>query len=266
MWELYDTLLEGIRESETVEDFLIGPRWAVVLSSSGSAGIAPVIVEQTDRFEFSFQPVRGMPLREVASYVKSWNLMEASLALAAVNAFYNRSQTESEETEDSLPGSAIHFTEPRRVLPGGRRVRHTFRTFCQEKTAEGTTVLAEPVYQQEELAELPGRRKVLRSITQSREYYYSAYRELIPEADRLVLSGKTFVEKTAEPLIGQAVSNRKEVFLFGPDIPMCPALRQHGIHAVWGFVVDRPQELMQIARVNMARDAFLRLGHFEALE
>lgn len=256
MWELYDVLLSGIDDSETVEDFLIGPRWAVVLSSSGSAGLAPVAMEKYDRFDFSYQPERGMSLRQFASHANSWNFMEASLAMAAVNAFYNSPEKAAADEEG----------KERRSLPGGRRARHSFRTFCEENTVDGKTVLAEPVYSSDEIAEVPGRMDVLRRDTEFRDYYLSAFRELIPEADRLVLSGRTLVEKTAEPMLEQALQNDTEVFLFGPDVPLCPALKDLGIDGIWGFTVDRPDQLIQLSKANMQRDLFLRQGHFVIMD
>ncbi len=260
MWEIYDALLAGMNESETVEEWLIGPRWSVVRGSSGSIGIAPVIVEKYDRFDVSYQPAAGMSLKDVAAHIRSWNFMEASLAMAAINAFYN----DPGKRTDAGDGDAD--TGRWRQLPGGRRSRRAFRSFCEENTSEGVTVLAEPVYDNDEIAEVPGRMDVLRKEPEFRDYYVSAYRELIPETDRLVLSGRSFVEKNAEPMMERAVSCGKPVFLFGPDVPLCPALRQYGVTAVWGFEVEKPEELMRSARTGMQRDQFLRLGHFAVLE
>ena len=257
MWELYEILLSGIDDLEKVEDFLIGPRWSAVLSSSGSVGLAPVILEKYDRFDFSYQPEKGMTLKEFASHAGSWNFMEASLAIAAVNAFYN--------SPGRLAGPDESGKE-KRILPGGRRARHSFRTFCEEITAEGKTVLAEPVYDNDEVAEVPGRMDVLRRDTEFRDYYLSSYRELIPEADRLVLSGKTLVDKTAGPMLERALESGAQVYLFGPDVPLCPALKGLGVAGIWGFTVDKADQLMQMARANMQRDLFLRQGHFVVME
>lgn len=256
MWELYHTLTEGMTEEETVEDFLIGPRWSVVLGSGGSAGIAPVIVEQQDRFGFSYQPAVGMTLREFALHLSSWNFMESSLALAAVNAYYNR----PEALEKASLARLV-----RKQLPGGRRARRAFRMFCEETASEGTTVLVEPAYTQEEMAELPGRLEVLRRKTEWQDYYLSAYSERLAGADRLVLSGRTLVEKTAEPILSCAAECGTDTLLFGPDVPLCPALLQQGIRGIWGFITGKPDTLMQLARSAMQRDDFLRLGHFVEL-
>lgn len=256
MWELYQTLIEGMTDEETVHDFLIGPRWSVVLGSGGSVGISPVIVERKDRFDFSYQPTAGMTLREFASHLKSWNFMESSLALAAVNAYYNRTEILEKASLEGLV---------RKQLPGGRRARRAFRMFCGETASEGTTVLVEPVYTQEEMADLPGRLEVLRRKTEWQDYYISAYFERLADADRLVLSGRTLMEKTAEPILSCAAACGTDALLFGPDVPLCPALLKQGIRGIWGFVVEKPYALMQLARSAMRRDDFLLLGHFVEL-
>lgn len=250
MWEWYQKLTDDMDEETRVEDLVIGPAWAAVRSSTGSVGLAPVIVEPRERFPFSRQPETGMSLKELAQNMVSWNYAEAALAQAAVNAFYN--------DPGRLPASARH-------LPGGRRTRKAFPQFCEEHTREGKTVLVEPQEDSDTLSEMPGVMEIIRKETEFRDYIPAAWTERIPPADRLVLSGKTFVEKTAEKMIRLAGESGTGVFLFGTDIPLCPGLQDMGICETWGFVVDDPETVMQLARAGMQRMQYLKLGHFVVL-
>ena len=83
---LYDALVDGVKSPDPIEYARLGERWALIETASASGmamftegrSIAPL-----------FPSMEGLPLREAAEAVKSWNLEEASLGLAAANAFYN---------------------------------------------------------------------------------------------------------------------------------------------------------------------------------
>ena len=72
-----------------------------------------------------------MLLSEAAAGLKSWNYAEASLALAAVNAFHNRPERIPAEAE---------------IYPGGRRSRGAFVKFCEANTKDKHTLFSEPMY------------------------------------------------------------------------------------------------------------------------
>ena len=83
---MYDALCTGVTGEEKIEKTITGERWAYAETAS-SAGIAMFTAGST------IAPLHAtlecMSLDEAAQSVKSWNLEEASLGLAAVNAFYN---------------------------------------------------------------------------------------------------------------------------------------------------------------------------------
>ncbi len=247
MWELYDRILSGMNDDVKVQDFLIGPRQAVVRSSSGSIGIAPVILERYDRFDFSWKPVPGVSLQEMASHLPSWNMQEAALALAAANAYYNDAAALPRDLE---------------TLPGGRRSRRVFSSFFESCAGDGHSVLVEPIYDSDELAAFPGRMEVIRKETDFRDYIPSAWPALIPPARRLILNGRSIVDKTAEGMIACAAAHDTDVIFFGADVPLCREMKECGVTQIRGMVFDQPEELMNLARYQMKRDDYLRYGHF----
>ena len=111
-WLLYDRLLEPISSQAVVQSCIIGPLWTIVQTSvgmgismtppyigriSGSFGGKPVEdVSQVTTVppcsphanRFAGRMV-GMPLCELAELVKSWELGEAAVGLAALNAWHN---------------------------------------------------------------------------------------------------------------------------------------------------------------------------------
>lgn len=251
MWELYDSLIEGMTEDDRIEDFVIGPFWTAVLSAGGSVGIAPVISENIVRFDFSFEPERGMSLRDAASHLRSWNFYEASLALASMNAYYNdRERLAGSWGEDGIE-----------ELSGGRRRNRAFKIFCEEND-KSHILMSEPIYDREEIMDMPGMIDVMRTRPGFRDYLSAAWDELIPQADKLVLSGRAIMEKTAEKMIRLAESNSLQIAHWGVDVPLAAPLKEFGNAELWGFVVDKPGELMNMARRVMQRDEILKTGHF----
>ena len=87
MWKMYDELIGGIPQDVYVEDVVAGHFWVYVRSNLG-AGVSVSAVRANRPFTRPDSMI-GKPVREVAERVKSWNLVEASIGLAAINSYYN---------------------------------------------------------------------------------------------------------------------------------------------------------------------------------
>ena len=85
-WDIYDRLLGAIPEDIVVASCLMGRSWTVV--DSGGMGVA-MTYRGDSRGTNLRPPHAGRRLQDMAAYLKSWNLYEASLGVAAVNSFYN---------------------------------------------------------------------------------------------------------------------------------------------------------------------------------
>ena len=83
---LYDCLCDNIHSDERILSTVSGDIWALAETEQHS-GMA-MHVHGTSRPAMLPDGLNGMPLRRVAEALKSWNSTEASLAMAAVNAFY----------------------------------------------------------------------------------------------------------------------------------------------------------------------------------
>jgi len=87
MWELYDRLITGIPEELHVKRAVAGSFWTAVESELG-VGVAGTAKSMT-RPPLARFTLEGAPLRQVAALSKSWNFVEASIGVAALNAYYN---------------------------------------------------------------------------------------------------------------------------------------------------------------------------------
>ena len=86
--DYYDILLQGLNSRCTVTRLVHGVSWTAAVLSDGSCGVA--MHTTGDTVPRMYDTLIGLPLKEAAGAVLSWNMEEASEALAAVNAFYNR--------------------------------------------------------------------------------------------------------------------------------------------------------------------------------
>lgn len=91
MWELYDGLIAGIPEDLHVRRAVAGNFWTAVESEVG-VGVAGT-VRTVSRPPLARFALEGASLRRVAELSRSWNLVEASLGVAALNAYYNTPET-----------------------------------------------------------------------------------------------------------------------------------------------------------------------------
>ena len=86
-WKLYNHLIAGIPEDVVVRDYCLGTHWSYVEADSGM-GVSFTTTGGARRGYTG--DLRGMSLREVAELSKSWCFEEASLGVAALNAWYSQ--------------------------------------------------------------------------------------------------------------------------------------------------------------------------------
>ena len=108
--DYYDILLNGLPDDLTVERLVHGVSWTAAELSDGSTGVAMHTSGET--VPRMFESMIGLPLKEAGKAVLSWNMEEASEALAAVNAFYNsRAEAFAVPDAKTLDRSEEHTSE-----------------------------------------------------------------------------------------------------------------------------------------------------------
>ncbi len=84
-WRLYNRLIAEIPDDISVRDYELGDRWSYVEADCGM-GLAFTCCGGAPHTYAS--DLRGLPLKSVAELSKSWCFEEASLGVAALNAYY----------------------------------------------------------------------------------------------------------------------------------------------------------------------------------
>ena len=233
-WDVYDALIEDLPEDVTVTASHRGPRWTRVLSSADGVGSAWTMDLRSRPALSADVPDAGRPLRDVAALVKSWNLAEASVGLAALNSWYSKAEVAAEQGFEET-GAGLTWREvfePCNDVVEGQRV----------------AVIGHYPFARKSLWKA-GELEVLERDVQAGDFPDTACEYLLPEADWVFISSSSLVNKTAPRLIALAADGGARTVMVGPSTPMHPMWLDLGVDTVTGWVADpsvrpdRPEEL-----------------------
>ena len=210
-FSIYDALIEDIGSSAPLRSTLSGEYWAMA-ETRESAGVAMATPGESVPPLFS-AGLSGLPLKEAAKAVKSWNFQEASFGLAAVNAFYNTA-ARMERLDCQEP--------PQRYYTDGLDLR-------------GKTVgFIGHMHGPKELREQAKKVYIIEREPQPGDYPDSACDYILPLCDIVIITGSSLVNKTLPHLL--ELCRSAYTILTGPSVPMCPELLDFGIDRLAGLV------------------------------
>ena len=210
--DLYTALAEGVTCDSPVTDAFCGERWAMV-ETADSLGIAMYTEGESIAPRYP-EGMAGLSLRRAAAAVDSWNLREASQALAAANAFYN-----TPERIEAL-GARV---DPEIYSTVGIDLRGmTVGIIGHMRGPAGLREQAKAVY-------------VIERAPQPGDYPDAACDWLLPRCDLVLITGSSLINKTLPHLL--SLCPRAVKILTGPSVPLCPALLDFGLDRIAGMAV-----------------------------
>lgn len=216
MWDIYNTLIEAVPSSSLVRRCLCGLHWFAVQSAGVGLAMAP---REGDADLPQAGKYSGMHTRELARAVKSWNLREAALGLAAINSALNGPESIEEKT-GLCPGQAPDqdvFTYLYDAFRGKKvAVVGHFRNLDRLRAICDLTILE----RRPEPGDLPD----------------PACEWALPEQDYVCITATTLINKTLPRLLD--LSKNARVALVGPSTPLTPLLFDFGIDILAGLVVE----------------------------
>lgn len=224
-WQLYDALIEGIPEGIAVLDYCEGANWCYVEAECG-VGIAKMVRDGIGRDLFRDDP-RSLDLRGLAGLAKSWNFREASLGVAAMNAWYSQVDhlrdlgAEVDEGRSSAGRDQNPFSFLRGGYEGGKLVvvGHFPNVGAAAKVAQ-VTVLE-------------------RNCQSALDVPDSACEFVLPDADYVIMTGTTLTNKTMPRLL--QLSRQSFTAVTGPSAIPCQVMADAGANVIAGSVVVDPE-------------------------
>ena len=242
MWKLYDELIEGIPEDITVDSVTVGLAWTIVTAGK-YCGAAMTVMEQDFKNKM-VETGKGQPLKYIASLSKSWDFIEASIGVAAINAYYNNKETWRKLTR----GANV----PWKIIGSG----NAFDGYAEAVKSKKVAVIGHFKQLENHLSKA-GKVSVLERKPSGSDFPDSACEYLLPEQDFVFITGSTMINKTLPRLL--QLSEKAEVVLVGPSTPMTPILFQYGVSEMSGFIVNRKKAV--IGAVSMGgKDPFFSCG------
>lgn len=230
MWQLYDALIEGIPKECRVDELVCGAHNALVRSGEGYGFC--VVLYQDNLLPTTTSKLPGMNLRELASCIKSWNFIEASVGQAAINAYYN-SLPVARKNGVCISGS--QYTEDRIYDP--------FISYQNVIRNKKVAVIEHFPYL-EQLFQPVCDLSILAREPEEGEYPYSAAEYILPHCNYVFITCSSLVDKSLPRFL--KLSKSAHVVIVGPSTPLAPVLSQFGVHDLSGFVIKDGEKALRI--------------------
>ncbi len=238
-WKLYDALIEGVDPTWKVDYYSHGATWCEVWSGEHT-GVAMSICERGPGQMFP-APVEGMPLRDLAAMIKSWNFLEASLGAAALNCYYN-----TVKNVHDLGGFRGLEISTGAVDQEKRRQLNAFFAFQDEIAGKKVAVIGHFPHIEERFGQISDMIVIERN-TQKGDYPDPASEYILRDQDYAFITGTTLTNKTLPRLL-EVAGDHCKISLVGPSTCMAPALFDMGVHNFSGYCVTDQKLVDQAIR------------------
>ncbi|MBP2626829.1 MAG: putative heavy-metal chelation [Firmicutes bacterium] len=220
MWELYDALIEGMPEKCLVDEFICGT-YGVLIRSGNGCGFSHIMPGDTlpEMMEKSLH----MPLKKLAQCIKSWNFIEASVGMAAINAWYN---SPAVATDNGIVLSNSQYSED--------RLNDPFIAYQNVIKNKKVAVLGHFPYI-EQLFQPVCDLTVIEREPAEGDYPQSAAEYILPESDFVILGCNSLIDKTLPRML--QLARNAYVVIVGPFTPLAPKLFSFGVNDLSSFVI-----------------------------
>ncbi len=218
--KIFDEVIESLPDY-SIRDVRTGSSWTAV--SSNNCGLALTFPEPYRMFVQHSGELIGKSAKEIAQFSKSWNPVEASIGVAAINSLINP------------VGEAINALSYIEEIGKGKNIIFVGHFPHMEKIRKVAKSL-----------------KIIEKRMQIGDYPDVAAEFLIPESDIVVITGSAFVNKSYKRLL--ELSKNCYTILIGPSVIMSDVLFDYGVDVLAG------SKILDCSRVL---DAVSQGGHLK---
>ncbi len=214
-WELYKRLVAGVPEDVLVEKVCIGAHWIYVEATSG-LGMSMLVTGGKPGCRLT-EDVRGMKLRDLAALCTSWHFIEATVGVAALNAWY----------------SSVDVAKSNGMVYDIRGENDGFRLYADLIAGKKVTIVGHfPMI--ERLADTCDL-TILERNPSGDDMPDPACEYIMQEQDYLFMTGITLTNKTMPRLL-ELAKGGPEVILVGPSVVPSPVFFDYGVVSMAGSV------------------------------
>ena len=228
-WKFYNHLIGHIPDDILVTDYCLGTHWSYVEAECGMG--AAFTCKGGAKRTYTCD-LRGMPLKTVAELSKSWCFEEASLGVAALNAWYSR-----HELLDPLGAS---YDEAIDLPDGTVRKLDAFELYRPKMAGAKVTVIGHFPHV-DRIAEYAELTVLERNCTQELDTPDPACEYVLPSTDFAFITGVTIINKTAPRLLD--LTKNATTVMVGPSVVPSSFLFDWGVETLAGSVVEDPDKV-----------------------
>ncbi|MDR1082911.1 MAG: DUF364 domain-containing protein [Coriobacteriales bacterium] len=239
-WELYDRLIDGVPRGIGVVAWSLGRRWSYVASEEG-IGIAMTVSggvglgKGADFLGGSAAFANKLDLREMAAYAKSWRFEEASIGVAALNAWYNIGAHNPGLAECFKQVSPADSPTPK-LANGDPVIRRQGEIISAEiERMFGRKVAVVGHFHHLEAYAEHCELTILERSPSNGDLPDPASEYVLPEQDLVIITGTAATNKTLPRLLELSQSAR--TVIVGPSAVCSEILFDYGVALVGGAVV-----------------------------
>lgn len=230
-WEIYDLLIAFAQSQvseATVKQITLGLTWTLCHSGSSNnnfIGMAMSPGQFTRTLPWSGTLV-NRPIKELVTWIKSWNPFEATLGLAAINSVINANAADLTNKATAL-------------MPSGSPNLAVFEHFLPRLKNKKVVVVGRypGLDKYQSLLDI----SVLERNTIEGDFPDTACEYLLPEADWVFLTANSIVNKTF-PRLAELSRNAVTV-LMGPSVPWLEEWAEYSIDFLAGVLVNDQDSL-----------------------
>ncbi len=221
--KLIDELLEVADENDSpIKDVRVGVSWTGVHGKYGGVCKTYGIPVVHGNYTRDMGDLTSKTTLELAEYVKSWNLVEASIGVAALNSMMKPRGKKDVNALDLI----IEKSKNKKVIMVGKfpkidEIRSAAKEFW---ILESDTRLINP-------------KKGI--ITDSSAEY------VFPRSDIIIITGSTLINKAMERYLNLAKQEDAYTIIMGPSTTMCDVLFDYGADMLAGVEILDPESLLK---------------------
>ena len=220
--KVIDSLISYAKENDTeVKNVTVGVTWTCVLSKY--CGVSMTYNTGNEDLDVKdFGHLEEKRVGELAGYLKSWNLLEASVGLASINSVIEPKGN----TEANGLDIALEYGKGKKIVmigkfPGLQKFKEVAKEFV---VLELNPFLIDPS----------------QGILPS-----TAAETVIEDSQVVIITATTIINKSIDRLLELSRKANAYVILLGPSTPMLDLMFDFGIDVLAGIRVNRPYSFIK---------------------
>lgn len=247
MWDIYEDLIDSMPDDLTVLDCMVGLHWTLVRSETGTGAAMTVKGGKAGK---EFGELVGMPLKELAASIKSWNMIEASIGQAAMNSFFN------------IPNNVMAITGTPLIKTENPEEANGFAQFLPDIQGKKVAVIGH--FPNIESLKSVCQLSILERMPQDDDYPDPACEYILPQQDVVFITGTALINKTMPRLI--SLSKDARLILVGPSVPISRVLFKYGVDTIASTVLLDEELTWKVVMQGGKMNIFRRGGQMVCIK